>query len=53
MEFHLETARPRTVSLALSRRGDAPAPLDVLLERYPYERRYDPSAGDKRTAHRA
>jgi len=31
----------------LMRRGGAPAPSDVLLERYPHESRDDTSPGDK------
>ena len=54
MDFVLETARPRAVSTALLRgAGGAPAPLDVLLDRYPHECRDYASSGDERAMQRA
>jgi hypothetical protein len=41
--FFLKTARRRGISAALL----AATPLDVLLQRYPHERRDYPSAGDE------
>jgi hypothetical protein len=51
--FFLETPGLLPFLEDLMRRASAPAPLDVLLERYPHERCDDASAGDKRATERA
>jgi hypothetical protein len=38
---------------SVARCGGAPAPLDVLLDRYPHECRDDASSGDERALQRA
>jgi hypothetical protein len=60
MDFALETACPRAAldalfvpQRAVLRRGGAPAPVDVLLERHAEESRDDARAGDERATQRA